>query len=195
VQRTVYPVCFLQVLVVSQAQGSCCSWALPYGNPEALYSFLMGQGCGQGWAVLVVSSTLQPQECPPDQSVRSLSLTGSGSRELLRARILGCGTPGKHRRCLVLEEFCLCVSRDHQAGQLQQKSWSYLWSRGSSSLAGCCPRALCGGSNQEDLCRRFREIQCTRVPDGVCCFPLASEMCVQSAVSSGFPGVSASLRV
>ncbi|EDL84768.1 rCG23031 [Rattus norvegicus] len=71
VQRTVYPVCFLQVPAVSQAQGSCHSWALPYGNPEALYSFLLGQGCGQGWAVLVVSSALQPQECPPDQAVRS----------------------------------------------------------------------------------------------------------------------------
>jgi len=29
-------------------QGSCCSWALPHGSPEALYSFLLGQGCGQG---------------------------------------------------------------------------------------------------------------------------------------------------
>jgi len=56
----------LQVLVVFQVQGSCCSWALPHGNPEAVYSFLLGQGCGQGWAVLVVSSALQPQECPPD---------------------------------------------------------------------------------------------------------------------------------
>jgi len=54
-------------------QGSCRSWALPHGSPEALYSFLMGQGCGQGWAVLVVSSALQPQECPPDQVVGSLS--------------------------------------------------------------------------------------------------------------------------
>ena len=54
-------------------QGSCRSWALPHGSPEALYSFLLGQGCGQGWAVLVVSSALQPQECPPDQAVRSLS--------------------------------------------------------------------------------------------------------------------------
>ena len=34
-------------------QGSCRSWALPHGSPEALYSFLLGQGCGQGWAVLV----------------------------------------------------------------------------------------------------------------------------------------------
>jgi len=73
VQRTVYSVCFLQVPAVSQAQRSCSSWALPYGNSEALYSFLLGQGCGQGWAVLVVSSALQPQECPPDQAVRSLS--------------------------------------------------------------------------------------------------------------------------
>jgi len=63
-----------------------------------------------------------------------LSPTGSGSRELLRAGIRGCGTPGKHRKCPVLEEFCLCVSRVHQAGLLQQKSWSYLWSRGSSLL-------------------------------------------------------------
>jgi len=54
-------------------QGSCHSWALPHRSPEALYSFLLGQGCGQGWAVLVVSSALQPQECPPDQAVRSLS--------------------------------------------------------------------------------------------------------------------------
>ena len=54
-------------------QGSCRSWALPHGSPEALYSFLLGQGCGQGWAVLVVSSALQPQECPSDQAVRSLS--------------------------------------------------------------------------------------------------------------------------
>lgn len=54
-------------------QGSCRSWALPHGSPEALYSFLLGQGCGQGWAVLVVSSALQPQECPPDQAVGSLS--------------------------------------------------------------------------------------------------------------------------
>ncbi|EDL87789.1 rCG19984, partial [Rattus norvegicus] len=39
--------------------------------------------------------------------------------------------------------------------------------------------------------RPFRELQCTRVPDGLWCFPLASEMCLQRAVSSGFPGVSA----
>ena len=78
---------------------------------------------------------------------------------------------------------------------MQQKIWSYLWSRGSGSLVGCCPRALCSGSNQEDLCRPFRELQCTRVPDGLWLFPLASEMCMQSAVSSGFPGLSASLKV
>jgi len=64
---------FLQVPAVSQAQGSFHSWALPHGNPKALYSFLLGHGCGQWWAVLVVSSALQPQECPPDQAVRSLS--------------------------------------------------------------------------------------------------------------------------
>jgi len=45
---------------------------------------------------------------------------------------------------------------------------SYLWSRGSSLLVGCCLRALRGGSNQEG--------QCTRVPDGVWCFPLESVM-------------------
>ena len=78
---------------------------------------------------------------------------------------------------------------------MQQKIWSYLWSRGSGSLVGCCPGALCRGSNQEDLCRPFRELQCTRVPDGLWLFPLASEMCVQGAVSSGFPGLSASLKV
>ena len=27
---------------------------------KGVYSFLLGQGCGQGWAVLVVSSALQP---------------------------------------------------------------------------------------------------------------------------------------
>ncbi|XP_063143077.1 uncharacterized protein LOC108350743 [Rattus norvegicus] len=37
-----------------------------------------------------------------------LSLTGSGSRELLRAGIRGCGTSGKHRPCL-LEKFCFRV--------------------------------------------------------------------------------------
>lgn len=65
--ETVYPVCFLQVPVVSQAQGSCRSWVLPHGNPEAPHSCLLGQGCGQGWAAPVVSSALQPQECPPGQ--------------------------------------------------------------------------------------------------------------------------------
>jgi len=78
-----------------------------------------------------------------------LSLTGSGSRELLQAGICGCGTSSKHRTCPVLEEFWLRVSRAQLAAFLQQKSWSYLWSRGSSSLVGCCPRALCRGSNQE----------------------------------------------
>jgi len=73
---------------------------------------------------------------------RGLFPTGSGSRELLQAGIRECGTSGKHRTCPVLEEFCLCVSRFHQAAFLQQTSWSYLWSRGSSLLAGCCPRAL-----------------------------------------------------
>ena len=124
-----------------------------------------------------------------------LSLTGSGSRELLRAGIRGCGTSGKHRTCPVLEKFCFRVSQAHQAAFLQQKIWSYLWSGGSGLLVGCCPGALCSGSNQEDLCRPFRELQCTRVPDDLWLFPLASEMCVQGAVSSGFPGLSASLKV
>jgi len=97
---------------------------------------------------LVVSSALQPQECPPDQAV-GLSLTGSGGRELLRAGVRGCGTSGKHRMCPVLEKFCFRVSQAHQAAFLQQKIWSYMWSRGSGSLVGCCPGALCSGSNQE----------------------------------------------
>jgi len=41
--------------------------------PEAVYSFLLGQGCGQGWAVLVVSLALQFQECPPVRAVSSHS--------------------------------------------------------------------------------------------------------------------------
>jgi len=62
-----------------QAQGSCRSWALPHGNSEAIYSFLLGQGCGEGWEVLVVSSALQPQECPPVSELSSLSPTGLGA--------------------------------------------------------------------------------------------------------------------
>jgi len=79
---------------------------------------------------------------------------------------------------------CSCgpVSGVHQAGHLQQKSWSYLWSRGSSLLVGCCLWALRGGSNQEDLRRPFRELPCTRVPDGVWCFPLVSEMCAECSL-------------
>lgn len=41
--------------------------------PEALYSFLLGQECGQGWAVLAVSPALQSQECPPVSAMSSLS--------------------------------------------------------------------------------------------------------------------------
>jgi len=78
--------------------------------------------------------------------------------------------------------FCGPVSGVHQAGHLQQTSWSYLWSRGSSLLVGCCLRALHGGSNQEDLRRSFREPPCTRVPDGIWCFPLESEMCADCSL-------------
>jgi len=49
-------------------------------------------------------------------------------------------------------------------------------------LVGCCLRALLGGSNQEDLRCPFRELPCTRVPDGVWCFPLASEMCAECSL-------------
>ena len=77
---------------------------------------------------------------------------------------------------------------------MQGKSWSYLWFQGSNLLMGCCLSPLRCGSNREDLRRSFREPPCTRVPDGVWCFPLAPG-CAQSAVSSGFPGVSASLKV
>jgi len=40
--------------------------------PEAIYSFFLGQGCGQGLAVLVVSPTVQSQECPPVWVMSSL---------------------------------------------------------------------------------------------------------------------------
>ena len=49
-------------------------------------------------------------------------------------------------------------------------------------LVGYCLRALHGGSNQEDLCRPFWELPCTRIPDGVWCFPLASEMCAECSL-------------
>jgi len=77
---------------------------------------------------------------------------------------------------------------------LQGKSWSYLWFQGSSLLVGYCLSPLRCGSNRENLCRSFREPPCTRVSDDVWCFPLAPG-CAQSAVSSGFPGVSACLKV
>jgi len=41
--------------------------------PEAIYSFLLCQGCGKGWALLAVSPSLQSQECPPVWAVSSLS--------------------------------------------------------------------------------------------------------------------------
>jgi len=63
----------LQVPAVSRLRGICRLSALIFWFPEAVYGFLLGQGCGQGWAVLVVSSALQSQECPPVRAVSSLS--------------------------------------------------------------------------------------------------------------------------
>jgi len=60
---------------------------------------------------------------------------GFGSRELW-AGISEVRAPAKNRKCLVPEEFYLCVSWVHQAGHLEQKSWSYLWSQAWSCSCG-----------------------------------------------------------
>jgi len=62
--------------------------------------FLLGQGYGQGWAVLVVSSALQSQECSPVRAVSSLShgvweQWAGGREHEIR-------TPAKNWKCPVL---------------------------------------------------------------------------------------------
>jgi len=82
----------LQFPAVSQMQGSCCSCALICGTPEAVYSFLLGQGCGQGWSVLVVSSALQSQEYPPVRAVSSLShMVWEHSKTFVKEKTLSLG--------------------------------------------------------------------------------------------------------
>jgi len=49
-------------------------------------------------------------------------------------------------------------------------------------LMRCCLGALCSRSNQEALHRPFLELPCTRVPDGVWCFPLESVMCAECSL-------------
>jgi len=63
----------LHIRVESGPQYSCSLSAPIFLFPEALYSFLLGQGYEQGWAVLLVSPALQSRECPPVWVMSSLS--------------------------------------------------------------------------------------------------------------------------
>lgn len=53
----------VEIWAQSGPQGSCSLIAPIFLCPETLYSFLLGQGCGQRWATVAVSPALQSQDC------------------------------------------------------------------------------------------------------------------------------------
>jgi len=168
-------------LMMSCSLGFCCSVSC---------TCLLPSGCLWSYLVLLFLTVARPSYRPCVRSAVDLFscfLSASyGNRVFF---FQACS----HSCLLVFSCFCGHVSWVHQAGHLEQKSWSYLWSQAAVTPCGSVS-AFQEGSNQKGL-PHLLPGPCAQEAQMVLDVLLLSQKCGQRVVSSSFPGVSAPLKV